>query len=44
MHGCKQSATDFAASTRMNQLSELQGFAVLYPQQSPTADSHRCWQ
>ena len=43
LHGCKQSATDFAASTRMNQLAERKGFAVLYPQQSPTADSHRCW-
>ena len=43
LHGCKQSATDFAASTRMNQLAERKGFAVLYPQQSPTTDSHRCW-
>lgn len=43
LHGCKQSATDFAASTRMNHLAERKGFAVLYPQQSPTADSHRCW-
>ena len=43
LHGCKQSATDFATSTRMNQLAERKGFAVLYPQQSPTADSHRCW-
>ena len=43
LHGCKQSATDFATSTRMNQLAERKGFAVLYPQQSPTSDSHRCW-
>jgi len=43
LHGCKQTATDFAASTRMNQLAERKGFAVLYPQQSPAADSHRCW-
>ena len=43
LHGCKQTATDFAASTRMNQLAERKGFAVLYPQQSAAADPHRCW-
>ena len=43
LHGCKQTATDFAASTRMNRLAERKGFAVLYPQQSAAADSHRCW-
>lgn len=43
LHGCQQAATDFAASTRMNQLAERKGFAVLYPQQSAAADSHRCW-
>ena len=43
LHGCKQSATDFAVSTRMNQLAERKGFVVLYPQQSATADAHRCW-
>jgi poly(hydroxyalkanoate) depolymerase family esterase len=43
LHGCKQTATDFAISTRMNQLAERNGFVVLYPQQSVTADSHRCW-
>lgn len=43
LHGCKQSATDFAASTRMNQLAERKGFVVLYPQQSAAADAHRCW-
>ncbi|MEO7160966.1 MAG: PHB depolymerase family esterase [Polaromonas sp.] len=43
LHGCKQTATDFAISTRMNQLAERKGFAVLYPQQSTAADSHRCW-
>jgi poly(hydroxyalkanoate) depolymerase family esterase len=43
LHGCQQTANDFAASTRMNQLAERKGFAVLYPQQSITADRHRCW-
>ena len=43
LHGCKQTATDFAASTRMNRLAERKGFAVLYPQQSAAADSNRCW-
>ncbi len=43
LHGCKQTATDFAVSTRMNELAERKGFAVLYPQQSAATDSHRCW-
>ena len=43
LHGCKQTPTDFAASTRMNQLAERKGFAVLYPQQSAASDSNRCW-
>lgn len=43
LHGCEQSATDFATATRMNALAQRKGFAVLYPQQSADADSHRCW-
>ena len=43
LHGCQQSAPDFAAATRMNQLAERKGFAVLYPQQSAAGDAHRCW-
>lgn len=43
LHGCQQTAPDFALSTRMNQLAERKGFAVLYPQQSTTTDRHRCW-
>ncbi|MDP2817064.1 MAG: PHB depolymerase family esterase [Polaromonas sp.] len=43
LHGCQQTATDFALSTRMNALAERKGFAVLYPQQSAAADAHRCW-
>lgn len=43
LHGCKQTAADFAAGSRMNALAERKGFAVLYPQQSAAADAHRCW-
>lgn len=43
LHGCQQTACDFALSTRMNALAERKGFAVLYPQQSAAADAHRCW-
>ena len=43
LHGCRQSATDFARSTRMNALAERKGFAVLYPQQSAAQDANRCW-
>lgn len=43
LHGCEQTATQFAQGTRMNRLAEQKGFAVLYPQQSLSAHAHRCW-
>ncbi|XLZ73099.1 PHB depolymerase family esterase [Massilia sp. SR12] len=43
LHGCQQSATEFAQGTRMNWLAEQQGFAVLYPQQALRSQAHRCW-
>lgn len=43
LHGCEQSATQFAQGTRMNRLAEQKGYAVLYPQQSLRAHPRRCW-
>ncbi len=43
LHGCDQTATLFAEGTRMNQLAETAGYAVLYPQQSVATHPHRCW-
>lgn len=43
LHGCTQSASDFAAGTRMNALADELGFIVLYPQQSMNANMGRCW-
>lgn len=43
LHGCEQTATEFAQGTRMNLLAERKGFAVLYPQQSVNAHPNRCW-
>lgn len=43
LHGCHQSATQFAQGTRMNLVAEQKGYAVLYPQQSSTTQSQRCW-
>ena len=43
LHGCTQSADDFAAGTDMNERARAQGFAVLYPEQSCDANPSRCW-
>ena len=43
LHGCKQSAADFAVGSGMNALADQLGFLVLYPQQSPVANLGRCW-
>jgi poly(hydroxyalkanoate) depolymerase family esterase len=43
LHGCDQTATSFAEGTRMNQLAESAGCAVLYPQQALATHPHRCW-
>lgn len=43
LHGCTQDANDFAAGTRMNTLADDLGFVVVYPIQSPAANTSKCW-
>ena len=43
LHGCTQTAADFAAGTRMNEVAEAYGAYVLYPIQVQSANAQRCW-
>jgi poly(hydroxyalkanoate) depolymerase family esterase len=43
LHGCSQSAADFACGTRMNELADECGGIVLYPEQSKCANMLGCW-
>ena len=43
LHGCQQTAEDFAAGTRMNFHAESHGFIVAYPSQTSAANLSSCW-
>jgi poly(hydroxyalkanoate) depolymerase family esterase len=43
LHGCTQSADDFAAGTQMNRLADEHGFLVVYPEQAAHSNVSRCW-
>jgi hypothetical protein len=43
LHGCTQTAEDFAAGTGMNALAEAHRLVVIYPQQSRGDNAQSCW-
>jgi poly(hydroxyalkanoate) depolymerase family esterase len=43
LHGCTQTASDFAAGTRFDSVAERAGAYVVYPEQSVLRNGNRCW-
>ena len=43
LHGCTQDPEDFARGTRMNEVAERHGLAVVWPQQGPAHNPQSCW-
>ncbi len=43
LHGCNQTAEDFARGTRMNAEAEKHGLAVVYPVQTSAHNAAQCW-
>lgn len=43
LHGCGHGAKDMAEISGMNQLADLNGFLVVYPEQSRLANLLKCW-
>lgn len=43
LHGCTQTAPDFAIGTQMHRQAEQNGWIVLYPEQGRGHNTSRCW-
>jgi len=43
LHGCTQTAADFAAGSRLDECADRHGALVLYPEQSTRENPQRCW-
>ena len=43
LHGCTQSADDFARGTNMNALADEMGCVIAYPSQTKANNPNKCW-
>ncbi len=43
LHGCTQNPDQFKDETKMNEVAERDTFAVIYPDQTSSANANECW-
>ena len=43
LHGCNQTADDFATGSHMNALAEKHGLVIAYPEQTKRFNAGKCW-
>jgi len=43
LHGCKQTSSEIAEGTRLNEHADDRGWIIVYPEQSKSANKYGCW-
>jgi len=43
LHGCRQTSSDIADGTRLNEHADDRGWIIVYPEQNKSANKYGCW-